>query len=173
MRSVTHALSVVAECSTTEIAGRLAGRLANVSLVDDRTISLKWPGASDGQVDRMRSLMSDLHAAGDLVAPAAVAVVDYDPSAVATTQPVPIGRKIRNAGRAVVRNASQFLQRRPVLSSDDLAAKRYAICEACPHFRNGSCADVVHPDGTVDRGCGCNLAAKVRLQAELCPHGKW
>jgi len=147
--------------------------MANVSLVDDNTISLKWPGASDGQVERMRSLMDNLYETGSLAAPAAVTVVDYDPSTVIDTQPVPLTRKIRNAGRAVVRNASQFLQRRPVLSSDDLAAKRYAICEACPHFRNGSCADVTLDDGTVERGCGCNLKAKVRLQAESCPHDKW
>lgn len=173
MRPVTHALSVVAECSTRDVAERLAVRLANVSLVDDRTISLKWPGASDSQVERMQSLMDNLYETGSLAAPAAVAIVDYDPSAVATTQPVPLGRKIRNAGRAVVRNASQFIQRRPVFSSDDEAEKRYAICKACPHFRSGSCADVTHTDGTVERGCGCNLAAKVRFQAESCPHGRW
>lgn len=78
-----------------------------------------------------------------------------------------------NVTGAVSRAVTAATIGQQVLATEEVAKSRIAKCQTCPHFRNGFCADVVRPDGSVEKGCGCLLAAKVKLATEACPQGKW
>lgn len=75
-------------------------------------------------------------------------------------KPLPsIGRRLLNFGKAVV--TGQILPH----GDADLAARRVAICEACPEFRPS--------DRTCSQGaCGCFIDAKALTHSD-CPLGKW
>ena len=49
-------------------------------------------------------------------------------------------------------------------ASDELAAKRYEICEACPRLvkLTKQCKE-----------CGCFMNMKTKLAEAVCPIGKW
>lgn len=51
-------------------------------------------------------------------------------------------------------------------TSEDHVKARQRICESCPIYDFGIC--------NKDRGgCGCVLYAKIRVEKEKCPKGKW
>lgn len=52
----------------------------------------------------------------------------------------------------------------PVLSPDDLANSRLAICQNCSLFDDSR---------NTCQSCGCFVNAKVKLQSSKCPIGKW
>jgi hypothetical protein len=59
----------------------------------------------------------------------------------------------RSAGRLITQG----------VASPEVKAARLAVCDACPHrLKSGRCAK-----------CGCFLAAKAAVAAEVCPIGKW
>lgn len=48
--------------------------------------------------------------------------------------------------------------------NEELSKRRMKICRNCVHLKSGSCEI-----------CGCDMAKKTRLPAEICPHKtpKW
>jgi hypothetical protein len=90
---------------------------------------------------------------------------------------------MKNAAEAAARTVAAAATSGQVLAPAPVVAARKAICEACPHFKDNRCMDVIEPNtvdadgkviqGKVLRGCGCNLPAKTRLAAEKCPQDKW
>ena len=51
-------------------------------------------------------------------------------------------------------------------TSEDHVKARQRICESCPIYDFGIC--------NKDKGgCGCVLYAKIRVEKEKCPKGKW
>lgn len=46
--------------------------------------------------------------------------------------------------------------------NQDLQAKRFAICQACPHHKNHRCTL-----------CGCYMKAKSKIPQAACPIAKW
>lgn len=169
---MSDGIAVLAEFRETTDAQHWAAKLMAAELIDGTTLSLRWPVAHASQIQRMRDLMGQLHAEGKLAVPAVITVTDYIPQPV-QTQEVSLARKAVNVTKAAGRALRQVAKRRPVLVDERTQEGRFSICEACPHFHNGSCADVVLEDGTVERGCGCNLRFKTSVKTEACPHGKW
>lgn len=56
--------------------------------------------------------------------------------------------------------------------------ERLAICRDCPIFLNGHCGDtetteIIRPDGTIYRGCGCLMTCKASKIENFCGAGKW
>ena len=51
-------------------------------------------------------------------------------------------------------------------ADEETMARRKAICLKCPVYDFGVC---VEEKG----GCGCFVAAKIKLEGEECPKGKW
>lgn len=70
----------------------------------------------------------------------------------------------KNAGKSVLKNVGQVLNRKPLKTDAEEAARRLNICKTCPFFRASDerCSQ-----------CGCFLSAKTYLRAEHCPIGKW
>lgn len=171
-------LSVVAVFSDIEAAKKTASDLYAAELVDDTLFSLKWPVASEKQILRMRSIFDALMSEGKLEAPADITTNIYErqensQKQVVRKSEVPLGRKAKNFGGAVKRMTMAAMKNKMVLASEDEASKRLSICEQCVHYDGGRCADITLADGTLERGCGCNLKAKTRLQTESCAYGKW
>lgn len=53
-------------------------------------------------------------------------------------------------------------------------ARRLTFCTVCQHLSDKKkCVHIVLPDGSVERGCGCYMPAKVNFAAMKCPIGKW
>lgn len=50
------------------------------------------------------------------------------------------------------------------MASEEEQARRLAICGPCPFHDDGRCRHL---------GCGCFLAAKVKLKTQHCPISKW
>lgn len=51
----------------------------------------------------------------------------------------------------------------PLFTTDEIAAERMAICQACPRLsQHNQCKE-----------CGCLMTAKTRLKGANCPLGKW
>lgn len=62
--------------------------------------------------------------------------------------------------------AVDFVQDGMHIATDDQQQSRFAICSACPVFKDGWC--------DADKGgCGCKLSLKVMARAAYCPQGKW
>ena len=57
-----------------------------------------------------------------------------------------------------------------------LSEERLNICDSCD-IRLGSICNPSkvgrHVDGSIKRGCGCNIAAKSMVKHAKCPLGKW
>lgn len=50
--------------------------------------------------------------------------------------------------------------------NEELFARRYEICERCPELKQSDIGEVCDV-------CGCRLQAKLRVEMERCPIGKW
>lgn len=58
--------------------------------------------------------------------------------------------------------------------SEDIAAKRKALCDACPHLRaNIPNKALTKIDGERCNLCGCYMPVKVKLAKASCPAKKW
>lgn len=62
------------------------------------------------------------------------------------------------------------------IAPKELSAKRFALCEVCPHFRKNIDG---HPDqhariaGEKCNLCGCYMPVKTQLVKASCPAKKW
>ena len=164
-------LIVAADFADQESAKHWASRLMSSELIGGTLLTLTWTSAAPSQIERMQTIFDELHAAGKLMAPAKIQTDDKQ------TEPqrseVPIARKAANLGKAIKRAGKAFLQNKPVMASDDEAARRLSICERCVHYDDGRCADITLADGTIEQGCGCNLKAKTKMETESCAYNKW
>ena len=57
-------------------------------------------------------------------------------------------------------------------ADDETMAKRKGLCLSCPIYDFGVCRET-DDDGKDLGGCGCFVAAKIKLAGEKCPKGKW
>lgn len=80
---------------------------------------------------------------------------------------------IANAAKAATRTIGAAATGERVVAPPDIVETRRAKCAQCVHQKDGRCVDVVLPDGTVEKGCGCIIQAKTQLASEACPIGKW
>lgn len=51
--------------------------------------------------------------------------------------------------------------------NNELAEKRLAICDSCPHKVN------LTKKESICSLCGCVLSAKVRVESEICHDNRW
>lgn len=168
-------LSVLAEFTSLSDANKWHRQLASNDLVDDHTMSLKWSGVNMRQVNRMRSLMQSLLDDGKLVSPATIKVAFWVPQEAErpVQRSVPFRDKVVNLTRAVGRSLKRVVKWQRVTVARSVADRRLDICKACSHYRDDTCVSLVMPDGSIEKGCGCNLSLKVRVASESCPVGKW
>jgi len=62
------------------------------------------------------------------------------------------------------RASSAIINNHKIISEKDQAKKRLDICNKCPNLsKKGGRCDL----------CGCFVVAKVKLEFETCPAGKW
>jgi hypothetical protein len=74
----------------------------------------------------------------------------------------PLTTQIKNAGNAAKRVISASLRGEQVYASPEEMDRRKAICANCEYWKDNRCLQ-----------CGCLLKAKIKLQTESCPVGKW
>lgn len=77
-----------------------------------------------------------------------------------------MGRRILNAGKAVVRSGVAVARGEPLLIGKEEVAARLEICRGCEWF-------VARIERCASKKCGCYLRAKTALRAERCPELKW
>lgn len=76
---------------------------------------------------------------------------------------MPSGRQqVANFFDAVERTAMRLMRGKRVIASGDVRKKRSEICDSCDLRSKNRCTQ-----------CGCQLLAKVALDGEKCPIGKW
>lgn len=71
-------------------------------------------------------------------------------------------KSVGNLIRATIRVIKRFIERKPVIVSDELYSKRLTVCLTCPYYEQPQCTK-----------CTCIVFAKCRLTTETCPVGKW
>jgi hypothetical protein len=74
----------------------------------------------------------------------------------------PAKEQLKNFAAAVARTAKRLATGKKVVANEEKRAERIKICQECPLLRGLRCSK-----------CGCNTVAKVALEGEKCPEGKW
>ncbi len=74
----------------------------------------------------------------------------------------PVTTQIKNASSALIRATGALLSGERVKAPESVIEARKAICGACEFLRDNRCVK-----------CGCQYRAKIALNTERCPLGKW
>jgi len=74
----------------------------------------------------------------------------------------PLSKQISNFSHAVKKSLSFLISQNKLVATQDVRQYRFDMCTNCEHWSNGRCSK-----------CGCGLSAKVSLDSEKCPIGKW
>ena len=85
----------------------------------------------------------------------------------------PVSRMAGNLAAAIGAVAKNIVKGQPVKVSQEEARARLDICKTCPHIQGNRCMDIQLADGTVEKGCGCNLSVKAEYADMVCPQDKW
>ena len=86
----------------------------------------------------------------------------------------PFWRQVGNAINTAEDIAMAAVTLEPVFAEAALAEARLATCHTCPHHLEGRCGDLVDEvDGSLIKGCGCFVQAKVWVDSASCPQGHW
>lgn len=71
---------------------------------------------------------------------------------------------VRSVAKDAYESAKRTGYRLPVIAPDEVAVKRYSICQDCEHFDE---------ETTRCDECGCYMKLKVNVAASKCPIDKW
>jgi hypothetical protein len=103
-------------------------------------------------------------------------IEQYNADSEPTVKEPPLLRKIRNAASQLIESGKQVAHGGKLVAPEEVQQERMAICQACEHSGFGArttCGDVLRDDGTLAKGCGCQLALAIATAAKSCPIGKW